>query len=493
MPGLRGRFSLSPGLIFGLAAFAAVLLIPSTGQFTPQIRNMLAAAVLMAVWWMTEALPLAVTSLLPLALYPLLGIMDTEAVAPNYANHLIFLFMGGFMIAIALQEWELHRRFALGILSLLGSNPRRVILSFMLSTAVLSMWLSNTATTLLMLPIGLAVIEQFKTGDQERSSASRNNLFAIVLMLGIAYSASIGGIATLIGTAPNLIFSGIYEKFFPAKPGVTFVDWFILIFPLSVLVFLALWLYLTYGVLRREDLPRAEARDFFVKQKRLLGPLKVPQKLVLAVFSLTAFLWIFRSDIDLNFVELPGWPGLFGLQGRVEDSTIAVAMSVLLFVIPVKSGGKVRALLVKKNLSELPWDVLLLFGGGFALADGIQKTGLAEYLGNRLVFLGHMPLLLMLFLLTISVALLTEFTSNTAVATTVLPIVAVLSVDLNVDPMVLLLPATVAASCAFMLPVSTPPNAIVFGSNLIPIKKMVRIGAVLIVLASVIVSLYFYL
>jgi len=263
--------------------------------------------------------------------------------------------------------------------------------------------------------------------------------------------------------------------------------------PLSILLFLVVWLYLTYGVLRRKDLPQTGTKDYFTRQKKLLPSMNTPQKWVLAIFFLTAFLWIFRSNIKLGSFVLPGWPNLFGLQGKVQDSTIAIAMGILLFIIPVEKEGKKRNLLIWKNLLELPWDVLLLFGGGFALADGIQKTGLAAYLGSHLIFLGNMPLLLMLFLLSISVALLTEFTSNTAVATTILPILAALSIDLHVEPMLLMVPATIASSCAFMLPVSTPPNAIVFGSRLIPIKKMVRIGVVLIVLASIIVSGYFYL
>lgn len=485
------RFSFNLGFVLGLLAFGAVLFLPSGKEFTPQIRNMLAIAALMAIWWMTEALPLAITALVPLGMYPLLGIMKTGAVAPNYAHHLIFLFMGGFMIAIALQEWQLHRRFALSILSRLGSNPRRVILAFMLSTALLSMWISNTATTIMMLPIGLAVISQLQSEGKE--TASGNNLFGMVLMLGIAYSSSMGGIATLIGTPPNVVFSGIYEKYFPALPEVSFVDWMSFALPLSILLFLAVWLYLTYGVLRKKDLPHAEARAYFAQQKKALRSMNAPQKWVLAIFFLTAFLWIFRSDIKLGAFVLPGWPDFFGLQGQVQDSTIAIAMGILLFIIPAGREGEKRTLLIWKNLFELPWDILLLFGGGFALADGIQKTGLAAYLGNHLVFLGNMPLLLMLFLLSLSVALLTEFTSNTAVATTILPILAALAIDLKVEPMLLMVPATVAASCAFMLPVSTPPNAIVFGSRLIPIKKMVRIGVLLIVLASVIVSGYFYL
>ncbi len=484
------RITIHPGFWIGIILFALVLLIPVNDAFTLPERNMLAITVLMAVWWMSEALPLAVTSLLPLVLYPILGIMKTSAVSPNFSHHLIFLFLGGFMIAIALQQWQLHRRFAIHTISLLGSNPRRLVLAFMLSTALLSMWISNTATTIMILPIALAVIHQIQ-GKEDPEEMPRN-VFGSVLMLGIAYSASIGGIATLIGTPPNVVFSGIYGKFFPQLPEISFVRWMFLAFPLAVLLFLLLWGYLVYGVLRKKHLPEIRNKAFFDEQKRQLQPLNTAQKWVLAIFFITAFLWIFRADLKLGFVTIPGWPHLIGLGKRVQDSTIAIGMAILLFIIPARVEDKKQTLLQWKNLLEIPWDILLLFGGGFALADGIQKTGLAEFIGKHLVFLGHMPFWVMLFLLTTSVAVLTEFTSNTAVATTVLPILAALSIDLNMDPLLIMFPATVAASCAFMLPVSTPPNAIVFGSRYIPIKRMVRIGIVLIVLASLIVSSYFF-
>ncbi len=485
------EFRLGLGFWLGIVLFAGILVLPTSAEFTAPEKSMLAVAVLMAVWWMSEALPLAVTSLLPLVLYPVLGIMKTGAVSPNYTHHLIFLFLGGFMIAIALQEWQLHRRFALLTIALLGSNPRRLILAFMLSTAVLSMWISNTATTIMMLPIALAVVHQVpaKGADEDPSK----NVFATVLMLGIAYSASIGGIATLIGTPPNVVFSGIYEKFFPDLPEISFVRWMVLALPLAALLFLAVWGYLGYLVLRRQDLPEVKQKAYFDAQRAALGPLTAAQKSVLAVFLLTAFLWIFRADLKLGSMTVPGWPRLLGLDGRIQDSTIAVGMAILLFILPARVEGQRKSLLAWKSLLDLPWDILLLFGGGFALADGIQKTGLAAFIGKHLVFLGHLPAFVMLFLLAISVALLTEFTSNTAVATTVLPILAALSIDLKMDPLVIMFPATVAASCAFMLPVSTPPNAIVFGSRYISIRRMVRIGIVLIVAASLIVSSYFYL
>ena len=478
------------GFWLGLIIFSIALMIPVSKELSSSERNMIAVALLMAVWWMSEALPLAITSLLPLALYPLLGIMKTSQVAPNYSHHLVFLFMGGFIIAIALQEWQLHKRFALFTIALIGNNARRMILAFMLATALLSMWISNTATTIMMLPIGLAVIHQIY--GSESGEATVNNHFGTILMLGIAYSASIGGIGTLIGTPPNVVFSGIYEKYFPTLPEMSFARWMIYALPLVALLFTALWFYLTHVAIRKKDLPVLKEKTYFKTKLKELGAMTVPQKWVLWIFVTTALLWIFRTDFRLGFITIHGWPHLFGLQNKIQDSTIAIGMAILLFAIPVKNNGERKNLLNWKNLMELPWDILLLFGGGFALADGIQKTGLADYIGQHLVFLQNFSFFPMLFILTISISFLTEFTSNTAVATTLLPIFAALAIDLNMPPMLIMLPATVAASCAFMLPVATPPNAIIFGSRYVPIKKMVRVGFALNFISALIVSAYFY-
>jgi len=478
------------GFWLGVLVFSLALLIPVTESLSLPERNMIAIALLMAIWWISEALPLAITSLLPLALYPILDIMKTSQVAPNYSNHLVFLFMGGFMIALALQEWKLHKKFALFTIAVIGSNARRIILAFMLSTAILSMWISNTATTIMVLPIGLAVIHQIY--DNKFSSGKDQHKFSAILMLGIAYSASIGGVGTLIGTPPNVVFSGIYEKYFPTLPEITFSTWMIYVLPLVVLLFIVLWFYLTHIVIRKKDLPTISEKTYFKNELKLLGKMNRPQKLVLSIFFMTAFLWIFRTDLQLGFITIPGWPNLFGLQNIIQDSTIAIGMAILLFIIPVKDNGEKKSLLNLKNILELPWDILLLFGGGFALADGIQKTGLAEYIGENLVFLQYISFFPMLLILTISISFLTEFTSNTAVSTTILPIFAALAISLNLPPLFIMLPITVSASCAFMLPVATPPNAIIFSSRYVPIQKMVRTGFILNIVFAFIVSLYFY-
>jgi sodium-dependent dicarboxylate transporter 2/3/5 len=479
------------GFWLGLLLFFVVIFIPISSELNPAAHKMAAIALLMAVWWMSEALPLGITALLPLVLYPLTGIMKTSEISGNYMDHLVFLFMGGFIIAIALQEWNLHRRFALFTISLLGSNPRRIFLAFLLVSALLSMWISNTATAIMMLPIALAVISQMQ--EEQGSEKKKYETFAAVLLLGIAYGSSMGGIATLIGTPPNIIFMGIYKKFFPDQSGFTFFGWMLHMLPLSFLLLTAIWLYLGYGKLKKKDLPPPKPSSYFKQKYKELGPLTVPQIWVLGIFILTALLWIFRSNIDLGFFTIPGWPGLLGLGNLIQDSTIAMGMAILLFVIHIRDEKGTHALLKLSNIFKIPWDILLLFGGGFALAEGIQKTGLAEFIGNQLGFFGMLPFWIMLFLISISVAFLTEFTSNTAVATTLLPILAALSFNLNFNPFVLMLPATIASSCAYMLPVSTPPNAIVFGSRFISIQLMVRIGIWLNFIAALIISTYFYL
>ncbi|MBN2366686.1 MAG: SLC13/DASS family transporter [Calditrichaeota bacterium] len=479
------------GFWIGIIIFFLIIFLPNPENVSESSQNMAAVALLMAVWWMTETLPLGITALLPLVLYPLTSIMTTAEVAPNYTNHLVFLFMGGFFIALALQEWELHRRFALFTIALLGSRPRRIFLSFMLVSAFLSMWISNTATAIMMLPIATAVIVHM---EQEGGKQSRFiSRFAPVLMLGIAYSCSIGGITTLIGTPPNIIFMGIYNKFFPKAPELSFFRWMVFMIPLSVLLFISIWIFLGYGKIRKKDLPKSQPGQYFREKYRELGPLTKPQKWVLTVFIGTALMWIFRSDIHFGFITIRGWPAFLGLQGWVQDSTIAIAMAILLFIIHIRDESGTRPLLKLKNIFQIPWDILLLFGGGFALAEGIQTSGLADLIGNQLGFIGNFPLWPMLLIISLCIIFFTEFTSNTAVATTILPIMAVLAINLGLDPLLIMLPATVASSCAFMLPVATPPNAIIFGSRYISIQMMVRVGIWLNLLSTLIISSYFYL
>ena len=475
------------GLWLGLAIFGYLLYFPIDAQLSPAAQRMFAIAVFMGILWMTEAIPVSVTALLPLVMYPLFGIAKTGTVSPNYAHHLIFLFLGGFFIAAAMQKWDLHKRFAINILYWLGKTPQRLVLAFMMAAAFLSMWISNTATTIMILPIALAVIHNMEGHRKEAGT------FGAILMLGIAYSASIGGIGTLIGTPPNLVFSAVYKKFFPQLPEVGFTEWMVYIFPLTLILFFITYVYLVRLLLTPRALQGITMdRTVIEEEKDKLGHFTQPEIRVLLIFSLTALLWIFRSDLHLGTVVLPGWPHWVGLKGQIQDSTIAIGMAVLLFILPagVASPEKIT-LLHWKDILTIPWDILLLFGGGLALADGIQRTGLSEYFAHQLSFIVHLPPLLFILVITFSVALLTEFTSNTAVATTILPVLAAVAQQFHLPPLMIMLPATIAASCAFMLPVATPPNAIVFSSRYISIKQMVKIGIGLIVIASIVNAVYF--
>ncbi len=477
------------GLWLGLAVFGYLLQFPIDGNLSPAAQRMFALAVLMGILWMTEAIPVSVTALLPLVMFPLLGIAKTSAISTNYAHHLIFLFLGGFFIAAAMQKWELHKRFAVEVLYWVGKTPQRLVLAFMLATAFLSMWISNTATTIMILPIGLAVIKRME-GEKHKAGD-----FGSVLMLGIAYSASIGGMGTLIGTPPNLVFSAVYKKFFPALPEVGFTEWMLYIIPLTLLLFIITYFYLTRLFLSPRVLKDITMdREVVIQEKRNLGTISTPEKRVLVIFIITAFLWILRSDIQVGNMVIKGWPHWIGLGGQIQDSTIAIGMAILLFILPagIDSPDKVT-LLHWKDILTIPWDILLLFGGGLALADGIQRTGLSEYFAHQFSFVMHLPPIVFITIITLSVAFLTEFTSNTAVATTVLPILAAVAQQFQISPLMIMLPATIAASCAFMLPVATPPNAIVFSSRYIRIKQMVKIGVGLIFIASVVNGVYFTL
>ena len=487
------KLSLNWGLWLGLILFLYFLKFPIDQQLNPEAQHLFAIAVLMAIWWMTEALPLAVTSLLPLILYPILGIMKTSAISPNYMNHLIFLFMGGFFIAEAIQKWGLHRRFALITIYWMGKNSQRIILSFMLVAAFMSMWISNTATAIMLMPIGVAVIKQLRPNDESAEPKTRS--FETVLMLAIAYGCSLGGTATLIGTPPNLVFAGIYRQFFPKQPEIYFSKWIIMILPLSILLIIIEYLYLAKLVLKKQDLPQIQNRDFLKGEIQTLGKLSTQQKRVLIVFVATALLWIFRGNIDFGSFKIPGWSNLIGLGDKIQDSTIAMAMAVLLFIIPGEKDGEKeqKNILVLRDFTRIPWDILLLFGGGFALAEGIQKTGLADYIAQNLKILSSLPLPLLLLIICLSITLLTELTSNTAVAATFLPVLATFASHTDISPLILMLPATIASSCAFMLPVSTPPNAIVFSTRYVSIRNMVSIGFVLILICSMTIVLYFLL
>ena len=452
------------GLFLGPLLFITLLLIPPPTGMPPEALRVAAVATLMAVWWVTEAIPIAATALLPIALFPTLGVMGGGEVTRHYAHHLIYLFLGGFLIAIAMERWQLHRRVALNIVARVGGSERLTVLGFMLATALLSMWISNTATAMMMLPIAMAVVKRH-SGDTERPP------FGGALMLGIAYGASIGGVATIIGTPPNAILVGMVSNLYGET--ISFAQWFAFGLPLSMVMLILAWLYLTrlaFPLPASGGGGREEARE----ELATLGPMTREERSVLAVFSLVALSWMGRGLLDL--------PALKG----VTDSTIAMLGALSLFLIP-SDGRRGVFLLDWANAKKLPWDILILFGGGFALAAGFSDSGLARWIVEGVRALEGVPLLWIMLAVTALVIFLTELTSNTATATLVVPPMGALAAALAFHPYALMIPAAIAASFAFMLPVATPPNAIVFSSRYFTIAEMARAGVWLNLIAVVVI------
>lgn len=437
---------------------------------------------LMAIWWMTEAIPIPVTSLLPIALFPAMQVMSAaEATAP-YANHLIFLFMGGFMIAIAMQRWGLHRRIALLIIDFVGFSPSRLVLGFMIATAVLSAFVSNTATAVMMMPIGLAIIsqatEEMTSLDPDVSSRAIN-AFGTNLMLGIAYAASIGGIATIIGTPPNTVLAGYLSTTYGYE--ISFLKWMAVGVPLALIFLPLVWLWLIYGANPMKGLVLPNSDSIIREELAKMGPMMHGERYTLMVFVAACLLWIFRG-------LLTNWlPAL----DMVKDSTIAIAAAVALFLIPVNR-QKREFVLDWESASKLPWAVLVLFGGGLSLASACKVSGLSVWTIDQVAILEGMPIIFMILGLAALVTFLTEMTSNTATTTLLMPVLAGLAVGIGESPLLLMAPAAMSASCAFMLPVATPPNAIIFGSGKVTIPSMMKAGFVLNLLGMCLISLLAY-
>lgn len=467
-----------------MLVFTIILITPAPDGMSGPAHRTAAVAILMAIWWIMEALPIAATSLLPLVLFPILGICSASQTATPYANHLIFLFMGGFLIALAMQRWGLHRRIALNIVNLIGTKPSRIILGFMIASAFLSMWISNTATTVMMVPIGMSVIQSLQK-DEPSKKGSRN--FGIALMLGLAYSASIGGIGTLIGTPPNLVLANTLEKLYGQTLG--FVEWLKVGLPIVIIMLPIAWLWLTKVLYPIRNIDISTERKIISQQLSDLGKISKAEIITLIVFVFTAFCWIFRETKDLGGIVIPG---LDKLLPGLEDSTIAMFGALLLFILPVDLREN-KFVLDWDHARKLPWGILLLFGGGLSLAEGFKVSGLAEWLGLQVEFFAHTPEIILVIVVITLIIFLTEMTSNTATTAMVLPILGSVAVGLGKSPMVLLAPAAIAASCAFMLPVATPPNAIVFGSGYVSIPQMSKAGFGLNLIGIVVLTLLSYL
>mgnify|MGYP000489137489 CR=1 FL=1 len=463
------------GRILGPLLFLIILFFLQPKDLSPEGLAMLAVTAWIAVWWITEAIPIAVTSLLPLVLLPTLGALPMSNTASSYSHPMVLLYMGGFMIAMAIEKWNLHKRIALSTISVIGTNIQQIILGFMVATAFLSMWISNTATSLMMLPIAVAVVNQLSPIAVLKDPLS--NRIGKALMLGIAYAASIGGVATLIGTPTNIILAGVVKEIYGYE--ITFSQWMIFGLPIAVILLWICWYYLIrFAYPFEKSFSITGGQEEIKKQLLLLGHMSVEEKRVSLVFGLVSLAWISRTFLLQELIP------------ALDDTMIAIAGVVLLFVIP--SSDPKTKLLDWKTAEKIPWGILLLFGGGLSLAEGFKVTGLAAWIGNQFVFLDFIAFGLFLLIIIAAVNFLTEITSNVATASMILPILSAVSFSMGVHPFGLMVGATLAASCAFMLPVATPPNAVVFGSGYLSIPDMFRAGLWMNILSILIITLFTY-
>ncbi len=465
------------GLVLGPVLFLLVMLSDPPEGLSQAGWAAAGAGLWMAVWWATEAVNIAVTALLPIVLFPVFGIATIQATVAEYSAKVIYLFLGGFIIAFAMQRWNLHKRIALTVLQHAGGNGRSLVGGFMLASALISMWVMNTSTTMMLLPIAISIITVIHKTVGGLDEAAKED-FQYSLLLGVAYGSTIGGMATLVGTAPNAMFVQFMQNTYEMDIG--FSNWMMVGLPLSAAMLPLAWLALTRIVFKVDFVTSEEGKSALRSMKSDLGTMTVPEKRVAIVFAFTASAWIFRKLL----INVPGLEAL-------DDSLIAIAGAILLFIVP--SGDKTDPLLLRWQYAEkLPWGVLVLFGGGLTLAAAVSKTGLAAWIGTSLQVVGTLPLIFIVIIVATLIIFLTELTSNVATTVTFLPVVGAIAVEAGYDPIVLLVPVTFAASCAFMLPVATPPNAIVFGSGMLKIPRMARAGMVLNLIGIVLVSLVAY-
>ena len=446
------------GLILGPLVYLLIKLFYNPNELSEEGLAILASTLWVAIWWVTEAVPIYVTALIPIILFPLSGGLELKQTTSAYGHKFVFLFVGGFILAIAIEKWRLHKRIALNIINIVGTKKSNIILGFMIATAFLSMWISNTATAVMIMPVGLAIISQLK--DNPNTLENENTIFGKTLMLAIAYSASIGGMATLIGTPPNLVLAGVIKTSYDIE--INFLQWMSFGLPISLLLLFICWKYLTSIAYKFKDENFKSGLEEINDQIKNLGKFSYEEKSVLIVFIATALAWITQSFIIKKYIP------------EIDDTIIAIIAAVVLFILPDKSGD--NKLLSWSDAVKLPWGILLLFGGGMALAKGFDSSGLAVWIGNQMNFFSDIPLIILLLVLIAMVNFLTEITSNLATTAMLLPVLVALANTIDINAYYLLVGATVAASCAFMLPVATPPNAVVFGSKILNIDDMIKKG-----------------
>ncbi|MCD6597571.1 MAG: SLC13/DASS family transporter [Bacteroidales bacterium] len=467
------------GYLLGPGLAMVIILCTNLDPDNPLVSYTAGIAVWMAVWWITEAVPLSVTALLPVALFPLFGIMDGKLVSSLYFNQVIFLFLGGFMVALAMEKWNLHKRIAMFALLIFGVKPGRILFGFMSVSAFLSMWISNTATTMMMIPIALAVILSLESS----MGPEKVKRYSIGLLLGIAYSSSIGGIATLIGSPPNAAFVHIFAISFPDAPEISFAQWFFFALPVSIVFLLIAWfiLYLIFGRLHFQL-----DKDLFRNSYHSLGKMGREETIVLVVFISLAILWLTRVSIHIGSFTIPGWSELFPKPEYINDGIVAIFVASFLFVLPARNGERIMDW---NTANKLPWGIVILFGGGFALAGGFKDSGLSAWVGQQLYGLKDLPPVLTIASVSTIVTFLTELTSNTATSQMVLPILAALGTAIGKNPLLLMVPATLASSFAFLMPVATPPNAIIFGTGRIRVIDLVKVGIIFEFIGILIITL----
>lgn len=485
------------GKLFSVIAFVTILNLPAPDDMTASAQRLAAVTALMAILWMTQAIPIAATSLIPLVLFPIMGIQTPHLVSQSYINENIFLYMGGFIIALGIQKWGVHRRIALHTIRRIGSSPRRVVLGFLFATGFLSMWISNTASTLLMLPIGMAIIGSITELTRLESpdiSDEQIRHFSVALLLGIAYSASIGGVTTLIGTPTNIAFQQIWLSQFPEGPQLSAGEWMVMVVPFGITFLLITWVVLCWKIPRLSN-SRESSRAIIDDHIRQLGRASRPEILMLIIFTTTAVLWVTRKPLVFGeFQLLGGWEqfpihfltkwgiSVESASGWVHDSTVAMGMAILMFAIPARKTeqGTTEYLMDWETAERLPWGVLLLIGGGFAIAEAFKATDLSGWVGHEFSqMIANWPAWALVFAACLMLTFLTEFTSNIATVNTVLPILAATAVSLEIDPRLIMIPAAISASCAFTMPIATPPNAIVFASGEIRMSDMLKFGIIL--------------
>jgi sodium-dependent dicarboxylate transporter 2/3/5 len=480
-PGISWWNPATAGFVLGPLLFLLIQLLPVFPE--ARVANMASIAALMVVWWITETLPLAATALLPLLLFPLLGISSGADVAETYMNSTIFLFIGGFVLALSMQRWDLHTRIALRVIGWFHGSARLMLLGFMITSALLSMWISNTATATMLLPIALAV---YARASDQLDEADRQALLT-ALMLGIAYSCSIGGTATLIGTPPNMAMQRIFAITFPSAPEISFAQWLVFALPMAVCLLLLCWGVISARYTGRRFTPLRFSLDGEHALAR--KPMTYEERAVAVVFVLAAIGWMFRQNIVIGDLVLPGWSGLFENANLLNDGSVAIAAALALFCLPARNRVNYKRLADEQTIAAMPWNIVLLFGGGFALAKGFADSGLSAFIGNGFIGMQQLEPVAMVAGITTTVVFLTEVTSNTATAQMMLPLVAGIARSIGVNPLLLMLPVTLAASMAFMMPVATPPNAIVFASGRLRIRDMITTGFIINIMAIAMITL----